>query len=97
MPGPIGKLVTPPDSANESSAFLFQPQQLVPFAQAWQEQRCWQEGLLAEPAAAGGAEAVWLLQHSSCYTLGRGASEAHLRFDPLRLRHRCTALTVAAK
>ena len=84
MPGPIGKLVTPPDSANESSAFLFQPQQPVPFAQAWKQQRRWQEGLLAEPAAAGGAEAVWLLQHSSCYTLGRGASEAHLRFDPLQ-------------
>ena len=84
MPGPIGKLVTPPDSGSESSAFLFQPQQLVPFEQAWEQQRRWQEGLLAEPAASGGAEAVWLLQHPSCYTLGRGASEAHLCFDPLQ-------------
>jgi len=27
-------------------------------------------------------EAVWILQHQTCFTLGRGASEAHLHFDP---------------
>ncbi len=84
MPGPIGNLVTPPDSGTGSAAFLFQPQQPVPFEQAWQLQKEWQKRLLAEPSAVGGAEAVWLLQHPSCYTLGRGATEEHLRFDPLR-------------
>ena len=82
MPAPIGKLVTPLDSGTGSSAFLFQPDQLVPFQQAWDLQRRWQERLLLESATEADAEAVWLLQHPRCYTLGRGASEAHLRFEP---------------
>ena len=86
MPAPNGKLVTPTDSGTGSSAFLFQPEQLVPFQQAWDLQRCWQERLLLESETATDAdtdaEAVWLLQHPSCYTLGRGASEDHLLFDP---------------
>ena len=86
MPAPNGKLVTPTDSGTGSSAFLFQPEQLVPFQQAWDLQRCWQERLLLESETATEvdtvAEAVWLLQHSRCYTLGRGASEDHLLFDP---------------
>jgi lipoyl(octanoyl) transferase len=51
----------------------------VPFPRAWAWQRQLQERLLADPEA---PEAVLLLQHESCYTLGRGASTAHLRFDP---------------
>ena len=82
MPAPNGKLVTPSDSGTGSSAFLFQPEQLVPFQQAWDLQRCWQERLLKQPATEADAEAVWLLQHPRCYTLGRGASEDHLLFDP---------------
>ena len=82
MPAPNGKLVTPLDSGTGSSAFLFQPDQLVPFQQAWDLQRRWQERLLLESATEADAEAVWLLQHPRCYTLGRGASEAHLLFDP---------------
>ena len=78
--------MTPTDSGTGSSAFLFQPEQLVPFQQAWDLQRCWQERLLLESETATEvdtvAEAVWLLQHSRCYTLGRGASEDHLLFDP---------------
>ena len=35
------------------------------------------EGLDSSQAAA-----VWLLQHPPCYTLGRGASEANVLFDP---------------
>ena len=45
---------------------------------AWAQQRRWQERLLATP---GQPEAVWLLQHQPCYTLGRGASSQHLHFD----------------
>jgi len=82
VPAPNGKLVTPSDSGTGSSAFLFQPEQLVPFQQAWDLQRCWQERLLLESETASEAEAVWLLQHPGCYTLGRGASEDHLLFDP---------------
>lgn len=58
----------------------------MPFQQAWILQRCWQERLLLDSENASDAdtdaEAVWLLQHPSCYTLGRGASEDHLLFDP---------------
>ena len=82
MPAPNGKLVTPLNSGSGSAAFLFQPAQLVPFKQAWDLQRCWQDRLLNESATDADPEAVWLLQHPRCYTLGRGASEAHLLFDP---------------
>ena len=54
----------------------------MPFQQAWDLQRRWQERLLLESATEADAEAVWLLQHPRCYTLGRGASEDHLLFDP---------------
>lgn len=56
----------------------------MPFAQAWSWQRGWQERLLkgADSGAEPPAEAVWLLQHPACYTLGRGASAAYLLFDP---------------
>ena len=74
--------MTPLDSGAGSSAFLFQPDQLVPFQQAWDLQRSWQERLLLDSATGADAEAVWLLQHPRCFTLGRGASEDHLLFDP---------------
>ena len=74
--------MTPLNSGSGSAAFLFQPAQLVPFKQAWDLQRCWQDRLLNESATDADPEAVWLLQHPRCYTLGRGASEAHLLFDP---------------
>ena len=56
----------------------------MPFEQAWKLQRRWQESLLSSSSDDGAPEAVWLLQHPSCYTLGRGATDAHLRFDPTR-------------
>lgn len=65
--------------ATKGSAILYQPPAPLPFARAWAWQRQLQERLLADP---GAAEAVLLLEHTPCYTLGRGASLAHLRFDP---------------
>jgi lipoyl(octanoyl) transferase len=60
-------------------AICFEPSGLVPFPIAWGWQRQLQGRLLADP---GGAEALVLLQHPPCYTLGRGASEAFVGFDP---------------
>jgi lipoyl(octanoyl) transferase len=64
---------------SRATAILFEPPRPVPFAQAWAWQQALQQRLLADPAA---SEAVILLEHLPCYTLGRGASTAHLRFDP---------------
>ncbi|QEY33191.1 lipoyl(octanoyl) transferase LipB [Synechococcus sp. RSCCF101] len=64
----------------QSDAFLFEPPQPLPFEQGWAWQRSWRDALLADAAA---TEAVALLEHRPCYTLGRGADLAHLRFDPL--------------
>jgi len=62
------------------TAILFEASAPVPFPRAWAWQRRLQRRLLTDPTA---PEAVVLLEHPPCYTLGRGASEAHLRFDPL--------------
>ena len=61
------------------SAILFEASRPVPFPRAWAWQRQLQQRLLSDPS---GLEAVLLVEHEPCYTLGRGASEAHLRFDP---------------
>ena len=79
MPVVIGKLGTAGDLAHPRGAILFEPPALVPFEQAWRDQRRWQQRLLEDDAA---PEAVWILQHPACYTLGRGASTEHLHFDP---------------
>ena len=60
-------------------AILFEAAKPVPFERAWAAQRSLQQRLLTHPE---GPEAVLLLEHEPCYTLGRGASEAFLRFDP---------------
>ncbi|MEB3307994.1 MAG: lipoyl(octanoyl) transferase LipB [Cyanobacteriota bacterium] len=48
------------------------------FQRGWQLQQRLQSRLLVHPA---GPDAVVLLQHEPCYTLGRGADPAHLHFD----------------
>ena len=61
------------------TAILYESAAPVPFPLAWGWQRQLQQRLFREPA---GPEAVLLVEHEPCYTLGRGASEAHLGFDP---------------
>ncbi len=61
-----------------SSALIFEPSELIEFSRAWHWQRNWQSKLLKDPSA---PQALWLLQHSECYTLGRDASEDNLLFN----------------
>ena len=55
-----------------SPTILFEPSELIDFQNAWDLQREWQEKLRLEPSY---NQAIWMLQHFACYTLGRGASE----------------------
>ncbi len=71
-------------SAHPEGAICFQPPDPVPFEIAWADQRRWQERLMADVTA---PEAVWILQHPPCYTLGRGASLDHLHFDVAQPPH----------
>lgn len=66
---------------SQRPAILFESTAVVPYRRAWSWQRRLLERALADP---DGPDAVLLLEHPPCYTLGRGASTAHLRFDPLR-------------
>ena len=52
---------------------------LVPFESGWQAQQLLQARLLADSQ---GPDAVLLVQHEPCYTLGRGANPGFLHFDP---------------
>ena len=65
--------------APNTPAILFEAQAPVPFPLAWDWQRRLQRRRLDDPSA---PDAVLLLQHTPCYTLGRGASLSHLGFDP---------------
>jgi lipoyl(octanoyl) transferase len=60
-------------------AICFQAAGPVPFPVGWGWQRQLQERLLADP---DGPEALLLLEHEPCYTLGRGADLSFLGFDP---------------
>ena len=62
-----------------ADAICFEPAGLVPFERAWSWQQQLQQRLLADP---GGPDALLLLEHEPCYTLGRGADARFLGFDP---------------
>ncbi len=57
---------------------LFEPSELIDFQLAWNWQKEWQEKLFLDPFS---PQAVWILQHFPCYTLGRGATEDNLLFN----------------
>jgi lipoyl(octanoyl) transferase len=65
--------------APQLDAILFESSAPVSFARGWRAQQALQQRLLANPQ---GPDALLLLEHEPCYTLGRGASTAHLRFPP---------------
>jgi lipoyl(octanoyl) transferase len=60
-------------------AVLFEARRPLPFTLGWQAQQQLQQRLLRDPE---GPDALLLLEHEPCYTLGRGGSEDHLLFDP---------------
>lgn len=63
--------------ASQLDAILFDAHRPVPFLQGWQAQQCLQQRMLEAP---DGPDALMVLEHEPCYTLGRGGSTAHLRF-----------------
>ena len=80
-PGPFdkGKLERTWPSGNIPQAFILEPRDLVPFETAWDWQKHWQKCLFSRGNL---PQAVWLLQHPNCYTMGRGGSDSNLFFDP---------------
>ncbi|KGG16563.1 MULTISPECIES: lipoyl(octanoyl) transferase LipB [unclassified Prochlorococcus] len=60
------------------STILFEPLELVEFQMAWNWQREWQKRFLLDRSI---KQALWMLQHVECYTLGRASNEANLLFD----------------
>ncbi len=65
-------------SEKGSPTILFEPSELTDFKIAWDWQKKWQDKLLLDPSS---EQAVWILQHFDCYTLGRGASPDDLLFN----------------
>ncbi|NEP16922.1 MAG: lipoyl(octanoyl) transferase LipB [Leptolyngbya sp. SIO4C1] len=61
---------------------------IVPYQQAWR----WQQQLVAERRTAAVPDALLLLEHPPVYTLGQGATAAHLRFSAPALAASAPAL-----
>ncbi len=80
MPIDKSKLGTRTESANLIPTFLFKPQKFVNYETALKWQQNWQKHLFEAKKT---AQAIWLLEHPLCYTMGKGSSEKNLLFDPL--------------
>ncbi|WP_036901277.1 MULTISPECIES: lipoyl(octanoyl) transferase LipB [Prochlorococcus] len=65
-------------SEGDPSTLIFQSSELIEFKTAWDWQKEWQKTLLEKPWS---PQAVWILQHLKCYTLGRGATQDNLLFN----------------
>ena len=76
--GPNSNLDLTPQFAQTSSAFLFEPKNIVPYQTALVWQKDFRQSLIEKPLT---PQAVWLLQHFSCYTIGRGSDKKNLLFD----------------
>ena len=60
-------------------AILFERAEPLAFERAWQAQQHLQQRLFRDPT---GPDALMLLEHEACFTLGRGSDPGFLRFDP---------------
>ena len=76
--GPNSNLDLTPQIVQTSSAFLFEPKDIVHFEIALDWQKKFQKSLIEKPFS---PQAVWLLQHFPCYTIGRGSDKKNLLFD----------------
>ncbi len=76
--GPNSNLELTPQLAQTSSAFLFEPKNIVPFETALVWQKDFQKSLIEKPFS---PQAVWFLEHFSCYTIGRGSDKKNLLFE----------------
>ena len=76
--GPNSNLDLTSQLAQASSAFLFEPKNIVPFETALVWQKNFQKSLIQQPFS---PQAVWFLEHLSCYTLGRGSDTKNLLFE----------------
>jgi len=75
--GPNSNLYLTPQLAQSSSAFLFEPKNIIPFESSLDWQKNFQKSLIEEPFS---PQAVWLLEHYSCYTIGKGSDRTNLLF-----------------
>ena len=76
--GPNSNLELTPQLAQTSSAFLFEPKNIVPFETALVWQKDFQKSLIEKPFS---PQAVWFLEHYPCYTIGRGSDKKNLLFE----------------
>ena len=75
---PNSNLDLTPQLAQLSSAFLFEPKNIVPFETALVWQKDFQKSLIEKPFS---PQAVWFLEHFPCYTIGRGSDKKNLLFE----------------